>query len=96
MSYNFKTTVLLQFDKKWESDRGFVFYDFNAPTSVPESLIGSFDLVVVDPPFIVREVWVKYAVTSKLLLKAGNNESGMMCAHFVFSLCLTDNRKAIR
>ena len=53
-----------------------MFYDFNFPTNVPESLIGTFDLVVVDPPFIVREVWEKYAETSKLLLKSGVDESG--------------------
>ena len=43
---------------------------------MPESLLGTFDMVVVDPPFIVREVWEKYAVTSKLLLKSGVDENG--------------------
>eukprot|EP01034_Spumella_vulgaris_P025068 gene25068-31480_t len=64
------------FDKKWESDRGFVFYDFRDPTTVPQNLLGTFDVLVVDPPFIVREVWEKYAVTSKLLLKQGNDTDG--------------------
>jgi hypothetical protein len=27
------------------------------------------DVVVVDPPFITEEVWRKYAITAKLLLK---------------------------
>lgn len=62
---------VFDFDKKWENDRGFVFYDFNQPTSVPSELIGTFDMMVVDPPFIVREVWEKYAITCKLLLKKG-------------------------
>ena len=60
---------MFDYDKKWESDPGFVFYDYNKPDEVPESLKGTFDMVVVDPPFIVREVWEKYAITSKLLLK---------------------------
>ena len=37
-------------------------------------------MVVVDPPFITREVWEKYAETSNFLLKekpAYNSESGM-------------------
>lgn len=36
---------------------------------MPSELTGTFDMMVVDPPFIVREVWEKYAVTCKLLLK---------------------------
>ena len=51
-------------------------YDFNQPENVPANLFGSFDLLVVDPPFIVKEVWEKYAVTSKLLLKSGNDTDG--------------------
>ncbi|KAJ1424148.1 putative N6-adenine methyltransferase-domain-containing protein [Ochromonadaceae sp. CCMP2298] len=57
------------FDKKWESDRGFVFYDFNDLQTLPAELHGTFDVLVVDPPFIVHEVWEKYAAAVKLLLK---------------------------
>ena len=32
---------------------------------------GSFDMAVIDPPFITREVWEKYTVASKILLKEG-------------------------
>jgi EEF1A lysine methyltransferase 1 len=62
---------VFDYDRKWESDRGFVFYDYRLPEDFPEQLKGSFDMVVVDPPFIVEEVWEKYAITSKLLLKKG-------------------------
>jgi hypothetical protein len=64
-----------QYDKKWESDRGFVFYDFNDLNTIPASMHGTCDLVVVDPPFIVREVWEKYAAAVKLLVKPGKEES---------------------
>jgi len=43
-------------------------------------LESSFDMVVVDPPFITREVWERYAETSKFLLKeapAFNAPGGM-------------------
>ena len=64
----------MQYDKKWASDRGFVFYDFNDLNTLPREHLGTFDLVVVDPPFIVKEVWEKYAAAVKLLVKSGNNE----------------------
>lgn len=34
-------------------------------------LKGAFDMVVIDPPFITREVWEKYAECAKWLLKEG-------------------------
>ena len=46
-----------------------MYYDFNAPTDVAAELHHSFDMVVVDPPFITRDVWEKYAETTRLLLK---------------------------
>ena len=68
--------VLLQYDKKWESDRGFVFYDYKQPEIFPNELRGTFDMVVVDPPFITEEVWALYATTTKLLMKDGVNIDG--------------------
>eukprot|EP01038_Epipyxis_sp_PR26KG_P004828 gene4828-6766_t len=61
--------MVFDYDKKWENDPGFVHYDFNSPDFIPETTLVSFDLVVVDPPFITKEVWEKYATTSCLLLK---------------------------
>lgn len=59
----------------WKDDRGFVFFDFNSPDALREDLRKSFDMIVVDPPFITEEVWRKYAIASKLLLKPGIDES---------------------
>ena len=36
-------------------------------------MLGSFDMVVVDPPFITREVWEKYTVAVKMLLPVDEN-----------------------
>ena len=66
-----KDSIVLDFDKQWESDPGFVFYDYNAPENIPERLRGTFEGVLIDPPFITTEVWEKYAKTAKLLLKDG-------------------------
>lgn len=46
-------------------------YDYNAPEQLPAALHGTFDCVVIDPPFITREVWAKYAQAAKLLLQPG-------------------------
>jgi hypothetical protein len=69
--------ALLQFDRQWDNDRGYVFYDFNRPTEVPEHLLGKCDMLVIDPPFIVHDVWRKYAETAKLLLRPGVDENGV-------------------
>lgn len=66
-----------QYDKKWEADRGFVFYDYKQPEEVPEALKGVFDLIVVDPPFITEEVWTMYTTTIRLLLKEGVNDENV-------------------
>ena len=36
-----------------------MFYDFNKPEDLAAELKGYFDMVVIDPPFITREVWEK-------------------------------------
>jgi hypothetical protein len=38
-----------------------VYYDFNKYEELSKDLHGYFDMVVIDPPFITREVWEKYA-----------------------------------
>lgn len=69
-------------DEQWQGDRGFVRYDFNAPIGFPnaEALRGTFDMVVIDPPFITREVWEKYTTTAKFLLKPDGKVMGSTIA----------------
>jgi len=69
-------------DEQWKSDRGFVRYDFNAPVDFAnaEALKGTFDMAVIDPPFITREVWEKYAETARFLLKPGGAVMGSTIA----------------
>lgn len=59
---------VFDFDPKFGKDAGFVMYDFNKPEDIPGELHGYFDMVVIDPPFITREVWEKYAVATKLII----------------------------
>ena len=67
---------VFEYDTQWDADPGFVFFDFNAPEGIPRALEGAFDMVVVDPPFITREVWEKYAVSAKKLLRPGPTANG--------------------
>lgn len=61
--------ILSKIDVKWKKDPGFLYYDFNYPSSIPEEMHHKFQMVVIDPPFVTREVWENYAQTTKLLLK---------------------------
>lgn len=67
--------VFSQFDPKFASEgKHFVPFDFNKPQDVPSELVGTFDFVVVDPPFITREVWELYTQTVKLLLRSKDSK----------------------
>lgn len=47
----------VQYDTKFNTDSGFVQFDFNVPQNIPEELHHTFDMVVIDPPFITLEVY---------------------------------------
>mmetsp|Transcript_58980 Transcript_58980/g.140827 ORF Transcript_58980/g.140827 Transcript_58980/m.140827 type:complete len:184 (+) Transcript_58980:113-664(+) len=55
-------------DKDMVAHPNGVQYDFNSPEAFPDELRGFFQCVVVDPPFITRDAYEKYARTVKLLL----------------------------
>ena len=58
---------MFDIDTSFKRDKGFVYFDFNLPEDIPAELHGTFDLIIIDPPFITREVWEKYARAAKLL-----------------------------
>lgn len=89
---------LFDYDTVWEHDSGFVFYDYNDPVSFSDSSIlqGTFDMVVIDPPFITRDVWENYAITSRYLLKndpiqSSNGEDGSTRG-FVLGTTVKENK----
>mmetsp|Transcript_5055 Transcript_5055/g.6868 ORF Transcript_5055/g.6868 Transcript_5055/m.6868 type:complete len:189 (-) Transcript_5055:103-669(-) len=63
-----KNSAVFDLDEQWANLSNFVRYDFKEPLNVPANLHHTFDCVVIDPPFITREVWEKYAETARLLL----------------------------
>jgi hypothetical protein len=64
---------VLEFDRRFASAAGedFVFYDYKNPLGLPESLKGSFDYLMVDPPFLSDECWARTAETVKWLAAPG-------------------------
>ena len=68
-----KQCTLLDYDTTLSSQncKSYKFYDFNYPASIDANLRGSFDVIVIDPPFISPSVWKSYAITVSLLAKEG-------------------------
>ena len=60
---------LLDFDAELGTDEpNFVLYDYRRPTELPDGLAGAFACIIIDPPFITRDVWEQYIATAKLML----------------------------
>lgn len=47
----------------------FIFYDFNEPTKLHESLRNNFDYILIDPPFLNEECLNKFLDTVEFLSK---------------------------
>ena len=63
---------LFDLDDQWAKLLNYYKYDYNHPEDIPEELCGTFDFVLIDPPFITEEVWRKYGeATKKLLAPSG-------------------------
>lgn len=75
---------VFDFDLKWRDDKGFVFYDFHNPLELPPALFKAFDVLVIDPPFITREVWEKYAITAQAVVR----DSSSKCLKLAFTVIL--------
>ena len=61
-------------------------YDFNKNDELPKEWHNTFDMAVIDPPFIMREVWEKYVDACKLLLTKddeGNLTGKLLCTTVV-------------
>lgn len=48
---------LLEYDKRFEQyGSDYTFYDYNHPEELPSELKHSYKVIVVDPPYLVREI----------------------------------------
>lgn len=73
--------VLLEYDIRFEHYSSFIHYDYNFPLNLPTNLKQSFDLVIVDPPFLADECLEKVALTVHFLAK---NRILLCTGKFVF------------
>mmetsp|Transcript_66690 Transcript_66690/g.124563 ORF Transcript_66690/g.124563 Transcript_66690/m.124563 type:complete len:235 (+) Transcript_66690:24-728(+) len=54
--------TLFEFDRRWESESNFVFFDYRAgPEAIPDSLAGRFDFILADPPNLQMSTLELYA-----------------------------------
>ncbi|KAJ1027077.1 hypothetical protein NDA18_003094 [Ustilago nuda] len=62
---------VFEVDKRFHalSKTSFVYYNLHEPETVPQELLGTFDVLVSDPPFLNVDTQSKVATTAKLLAK---------------------------
>eukprot|EP00466_Bigelowiella_natans_P014301 jgi/Bigna1/126647/aug1.3_g1355 len=63
-----RTSRLFDFDKKFDTAPGFVFFDYKHPENIPKEYQHYFDFVVIDPPSVRDDVLVLYAKAARILL----------------------------
>lgn len=66
------TVSLLDVDKRFSAYKDdFIHYDYNEPlpTHIKDQFKNYFDIVILDPPFLSEECFLKCALTAKFLTK---------------------------
>ncbi|CBY22526.1 unnamed protein product [Oikopleura dioica] len=53
---------LFEFDNRFAVFDNFNFWDYNSPLEIPESHKGSFDILIIDPPFLSEECFTSLAI----------------------------------
>lgn len=66
---------IFEFDCRFNVFPGFQFYDYNQPLDFAPGMESSFDYLIVDPPFLSKECWLKTAETVRFL----SNENTKIC-----------------
>ncbi|EST07901.1 DNA methylase, N-6 adenine-specific, eukaryotic [Kalmanozyma brasiliensis GHG001] len=70
---------VFEVDKRFHalSKTSFVYYNLHEPEAVPKELLGTFDVLVSDPPFLNADTQGKVAQTARLLAK--DNAKFLLC-----------------
>lgn len=66
---NRENAYIFEIDPKFKSEPNYIYFDFNQPDLIPKEYNNFFDFIVIDPPFITKDVWSKYAETAKKIMK---------------------------
>ncbi|SNX82889.1 uncharacterized protein MEPE_01595 [Melanopsichium pennsylvanicum] len=64
---------VFEVDKRFQalSKKSFVYYNLHQPEKIPKELLGTFDILISDPPFLNVDTQAKVAQTAQLLGKKG-------------------------
>ena len=70
---------VFEFDKRFEVfGEKFIYYDYNSPKTLPETLLGQADVILIDPPFLNRDTLEGFATTVALLQRS-NETKVLLC-----------------
>lgn len=59
----------MQIDSKFASEGPhFIFYDYQFPQNLPQALHHRLEYLIIDPPFITRDVWEQYRAAIDFLI----------------------------
>ena len=75
------------------SDSGFVAVDFWKP--LPQELVGKFDAVVVDPPFITIDAWTATARAVRALLGAASDTGTLGAGKYLIATTVRENDRLL-
>jgi hypothetical protein len=73
----FSKSVLLDIDKQFEKEKGYIYYNYKENLNLSDQLLHSFDCVVIDPPFITRDAWERFSLHGRLL---GTKDCKFICS----------------
>jgi hypothetical protein len=71
-----ESSIVFDFDTQWSDHPNYRFFDYNdVEGTIGDEMRGTFDMCVIDPPFITKDVWAKYATAARLCLRSPSSSS---------------------
>ena len=71
-----ESSIVFDFDTQWSDHPNYQFFDYNdVDGTISDEMRGTFDMCVIDPPFITKDVWAKYATAAQLCLRSPSSSS---------------------
>lgn len=72
-----ESSIVFDFDTQWDNHPNYHYFDYNdVEGTISDGIRGTFDMCVIDPPFITKDVWTKYATAVQLCLRPSSSSGG--------------------
>lgn len=69
-----ESSIVFDLDTQWENHPNYHYFDYNdVEGTISDGMRGTFDMCVIDPPFITKDVWTKYATAVQLCLRPSSS-----------------------